>query len=248
MCTKNNGSSAALQPLPLAERIEAENVIGIFSLSEVPTTAAINLQSIDNLLKGVDLMVASIDGEELTDLDLAKSISDELGNRFGGWFAQDLIPYIQLHKSLVSQQVQDYYRLGGMNITWDKPKTAFYYMAFEVSPWQVQAVGELGVFHSVSIGRSLSQNEAIGEEGHPAIHPIGSIESLLTQLIPKLPFKELSDRSADYSTNVFDTYLQGSELTVKSGVRQRVFDGKAEISSERYYHYGIRINLDLRSQ
>ncbi|MEQ8972096.1 MAG: hypothetical protein RIE73_17085 [Coleofasciculus sp. C1-SOL-03] len=244
---KNSNSFPSLQPLPLTDRINKESIIGIFPFSEAQTTAAINLPSIDSLLKGVGLMVSSIDGEEITDPDLAKRISDELGHLLGGWFAQDLTPYIKLHKSLVSDDVQDSYRRGGMTITWDEPKTAFYYMAFEVPPWQVQAVGEVGVFHSVSIGRSLSQTEAIREGGHPAVHPVGSIEPLLAQATPKLLLKEFSDHSADHATNVFDTYLQRPGLTIKSGVRQRLVDGKAEISSGQPYHYGIRINLDLRS-
>ncbi|MDZ8236340.1 MAG: hypothetical protein RMZ69_04040 [Nostoc sp. ChiQUE01a] len=242
----NKPSRSSLQTLSSTERIQGESVIGAYPFFEEQTTAAINLPSIDNLLRGTSLTVSSIDGEQVTDATLVKHISDELGQLLGGWFSQDLTPYIQLHKSLVPQNMQEYYRNSGTTLQPDKPKTAFYYLAFQVVPWQVQALGELGVFHSISISQPLTKAKALQEGGHPSPRPLGSIEPLLADAAPNLSIAKLSDRSAEHPVNVFDTYLQDTWLTIKSGVRLSLTDNGTEVTSQHPYHYSIRINLDLR--
>lgn len=246
MKANSNNPPPSLRPLPLEQRIEGESIIGIYPFSEAETTAAIDLPSADSLLRGVSLMVSRLAGELLSDPPLAQLISNELKYLLGGWFNQDLTPYIQLHRSLISPEVRERYRIGGMTIQWDKPKTAFYYMAFEVTPWQVQAVGELNVFHCVSIGHMLTESKAIREGGHPSFRPLGSIEPLLIEATPNLPLRQLSDHSSEHTTNVFDTYLKNAEITVKSGIRMNIAKHGTVVATEHSYHYGIRINIDLR--
>ncbi|MBW4617357.1 MAG: hypothetical protein KME21_29900 [Desmonostoc vinosum HA7617-LM4] len=242
----NKPSRPSLQPLSSTERIEAESVIGAYSFLEEQTTAAINLPSIDNLLRGTSVTVSRINAEKVTNPTLVKRISDELGRLLGGWFSQDLTPYIHLYKSLVSQEMQEYYTNGGMTTHLDKPKTAFYYLAFQVVPWQVQALGELGVFHSISISQPLTKAKALQEGGHPVPRPLGAIEPFLADVTPNLPIAKLSDRSGEHTVNVFDTYLQDTWLTIKAGVRLSLTADNKEVSSEHPYHYSIRLNLDLR--
>jgi hypothetical protein len=244
---QSNPRPPSLQPLPVAERIQEESIIGLVPFSEFSSTAALDVPSIDGLLRGTSLMAPSIGEEDLSDPALVKRISDQVGQFLRGWFAQDLAPYIQLHSSLVPLQLREYYQRSGMNITPDEPTTAYYYMAFKVPPWQVQAVGQLDTFHCISLGRFLAQSEALQEGGHPAFRPLGPVESLLAQAALNLPLQLLIDHSTEHATNVYDTYLERQGTTVKAGVRQNLNGGGKAASSERTYYYGVRINLDLRS-
>jgi hypothetical protein len=133
-----------------------------------------------------------------------------------------------------------------MTIRWDEPKTAFYYLAFQVSPWKIQALGELGVFHCISINQRLTKIQALQEGGHPAFRPLGAVDTLIEHAISNLPFADLIDRTAEHAVNVFDTYLQNTWLGIKAGVRLTLDDDGKEVSMEYPYHYGIRINFDLR--
>ena len=119
-------------------------VIGVVSFSEMGTPVAIDVPSKENLLQGTDLSVLKPGGNQITDPDLTQRIADELERLLGGWFAGDLTSYIQLYDSLVSLQLQEYYRAGGMGDHLDEPEEAFYNLAFAVPPWQVQVVGEPG--------------------------------------------------------------------------------------------------------
>lgn len=246
MCVQSDLTHPSLQPLPVAERIQEEGIIGLVPFSEFSSTAALDIPSIDNLLRGPSLMMSIIEEEQLSDSALVKRISDQIGQLLGGWFAQGLAPHLQLHTSLIPLQLREYYYQVGMNITLDKPTTAFYHMAFKNSPWQVQAVGELNVFHCVSLGRLLAQDEALQEGGYPSKLPFGPIEPLLAQATPNLSLKQLVDRTAEHASNVFDAYLKGESITVKAGVRQGTLGNNSVTLGEFVYYYGIRINLDLR--
>lgn len=246
MKTKQSNGDELLRPLPVAYHIDEEMVIGIYSLSEAGTSAAINLISRESLLKGVDLMVPSIEGNQLTNPRLVKRISKELAILLGGWFAQDITPFIKLHDSLIAQQVEEYYRGGGMTIQREKSQSAFYYFAFRVDPWVVQAVGESKVFHCISLGHLLSQTQAIQSGGHPYFRPLGSIEPVIIQAAPNINWGQLTDHSGEHPVNVFDTYLSDTDLTIKAGVRMHLKGGRAESIDGKPYFYGIRINLDMR--
>lgn len=238
-----------LRPLPPTDRIKQEMVIGLFPGSETESTDEIDLLSRKSLLRGIGLVTPSIGGARVINPDLTKRISDELGQRIGGWFAQDkdIAPHIQLYDSLVSYEERGFYRQGGMAITWDETETAFYSLNFQVDSWQVQAVGEPDVFHCISLSHFLTRDEALRKGGFPSVRPLCSIEPLLDQAMPNLPLKQLVDHSDKHASNVFDVYLKGEGITVKAGVRQSLVGGEPETSGEMAYHYGIRINLYLSS-
>ena len=246
MSTTNRTPLPMLRPLPPTDRIKQEMVIGLFPGSETESTDEIDLLSRKSLFQGIRLVAPSIDGAQVSNPDITKRISDELRQRIGGWFAQDITPYIRLYDGLVSHEGREIYRQGGMTINWDETETAFYSMDFQADSWQVQAVGELEVFHCISLSHFLTRDEALQKGGFPSVRPLGSIEPLLAQAMPNLPLKQLVDHSAKHASNVFDVYLKGEGITVKAGVRQSLVGGEPEISDEMAYHYGIRINLDLR--
>ena len=246
MNTRQNDGDELLQPLPLSERIEEEMVIGVYPLSEVGSTATVNLLSRESLLKGTGLMVPGIEGNQLTNPRLVKRISKQLAKLLGGWFAQDITPYIELRDSLISQQVEDYYRRGGMTIQREKSQSAFYYLAFQVASWLIQAAGELNVFHCISLGRLLSQDQALQSGGQPSFRPLGSITPFISQATPNIKLHQLTDYSEEHPMNVFDTFLSDAGLTIKAGVRMHLKEGKTVNDNGLPFHYGIRINLDLR--
>jgi hypothetical protein len=221
-------------------------IIGLVPFAEAESTDAITIPSLENLMKGTSLSVPEPEGGRIDNLALAGRISEELGRTLGGWFDTDLVPFIRLYDGLISSQTVEEYRLSGMTITRDQPREAFYFLAFEMAPWQVQAVGEEGVLHAIYIGRSLTSAEATGPGGHPVYRPLGAIQEWLSQAAPKLADLPLTDHSAEHTVNVFDTYLVSPGLIVKAGVRERLMkDGQAN-PGEQAYVYGIRINLDLR--
>lgn len=250
MTTSDNTPTSvpALKPLTPADRVEEEMVIGGFPFSEAETTAAIDVPSRERLLKGTQLSVLTPSGGQITDPALVRQIDTELEQLLGGWFTGDLEDHIELYDSLVSLQTREYYQSGGMTIQWDEPSEAFYYLAFQVSPWQVQVVGEPGVFHAVFLGHLLTQSEAIGPGGHPRVHPVGAIEPVLAQAVPNIAQRSLVDETDQHAQNVFDTYLVDSGLVVKSGVRMRLAEGGIMAPAEQNHFYGIRINVDLRQK
>jgi len=239
-------SPTTLKPLAANEWIEEEMVIGLYSGAENESTDAMAVPSRDSVLRGVRLMAPRPGGARVTDAALAKRISTELGQQLGGWFGQDLTPYLQLYDSLMSQEERDRLRQGGMTIQEDKTNTAYYSLGFEKDGWRVQGIGELGVFHAVSFGRPLTQAEALGEGGHITRRPLGPVEALLTTAAPSVAGRTLTDRSAEHGANVFDTYLVGQQVTVKAGVRMRLLKGGSSPTDGAPYFYGIRINLDRR--
>lgn len=245
MNTTNRTPPPTLRPLSPADRINQEMVIGLFPGSETESTDEIDLISRKSLFQGIRLVAPSIGGAQVINPDLTKRISDELRQRIGGLFAQDIIPYIRLYDSLISHEEREIYRQGGMIITWDETETAFYSMGFQADSWQVQAVGELEVFHCISLSHFLTRDEALQKGGFPSVRPLGSIEPLLSQSMPNLPLKQLIDHSAKHASNVFDVYLKGAYVTIKAGVRMRIIDGEAGFPGEKSYFYSIRINLDL---
>lgn len=242
----NPTSPGMLKPLAANDWIEDETVIGLYSGSETESTSAMDVPSRDSLLQGVRLMAPRPGGAIVADAALSRRISDELGQQLGGWFAQDLTPYLQLHDSLLSREERDRFRQGGMTIPEENTKTAYYSLAFEKDGWRVQGIGELGVFHAVSLGRPLTQAEALGAGGHVIPRPLGSVESVISGAAPKIATRNLADRSGEHAPNVFDTYLVDQQVKVKGGVRMRLARGGEASSDVAPYFYGIRINMDLR--
>ena len=231
-----------LEPLPPAERITEEMVIGIYPQSETDSTAALDVPSRRALLRGTRLSLPKPAGNHVENDELRSTIAAELKDLLGGLFGGDIASYIELFDSLVSQEQRDAYAKSNIPIAWDEPEKAFYYLAFAVSPWQIQAVGEPGVFHCVFFGLPLQSEEAIGAGGHPLVHPAGAIDPLLVDLAPSVSQHSFRDASAEHATNLFDTYLISDDpgIIIKAGVRLRVTQ-----ADQTSYFYGIRINIDL---
>ncbi len=238
----------APRPLDASERIVAEMVIGAVPFSEIGNTAAVDVLTRDTILGGTRLAAPVPQGLQLDNADLSRRINEELGQQLGGWFAQDLTQSITLYDSLVSAEERERYRAGGATMQWDQTQTAFYSMGFDASPWRVQAVGEPGVFHAVSLVRDLDDASAMQADGTPAVHPFGAVEDLLAQAAPTVVHRQLRDQTADHAPNIYDTYLTDGGLTIKAGVRTRVEEDGSLPTSGPTYFYAIRINLDLRNQ
>jgi hypothetical protein len=242
--------SSKLDYLSLEKSIQGEAIIGGYLTKSPSTTTAfatqaINLPSKRWILDWPNLSVYHPQGNRLTNPDLSKKVSEELGFLLGGWFTEDLTPYIELYDSLVSTETKKRYSSGGMRIIWDEPKTAFYYLAFESLPWQVQATGEPGEWHAIFIGRYISKEQALQAGGHPVLKPLGDIKPILLNSAPKVLAQSMSDKSTQH-LNVFDVYWENALYTVEAGVRQNVAqDGQPSLSAEETYFYGIRINIKL---
>jgi hypothetical protein len=234
-----------LKNLLPSERIDQEMVIGGYPFSEADTTAALKLPSKENLLRGVRLTVSEPSGHRLTNRRLVRRISRELEHLFGGWFVCDLVPYIQLYDNLVSQEIRDQYCLEGMDINWDEPQTAFYFLSFSVASWQVQAVGEPEVFHCIFLGKLLTKAEVLREEGYPHLYQMKPLPFPLAEAVPKLSIHRLTNSSSRHASNVFDMYLEGHGFNVKTGLRMRLMEDGSEFPGEKSYFYGIRINCSL---
>ena len=237
-------------PLSPADRIAGEMIIGGYPRAEAGTAAALEIPSRDVLLRGTRLSVQPPGGKQVADSGVGRRVAGELGGLLGGWFAGDAAHYIRLYDGLISEELREYHRGGGMAVREDGPGEAFYYLAAAAPPWQVQVVGEPETFHCVFLGRLLTQSEAIGEGGHPLARPLGEVTSLLVKAAPHVARLEFDDRSAGHAENVFDTYLVNAEagVTVKAGVRMRLAEGAAAFEGPEAYFYGIRINIDLRRQ
>jgi hypothetical protein len=241
-------TSLVLKFLTHSDMIDQEMVIGTYPFSEAETTSALELPSRETLLGGVRLIVSEPGGHRLTNCRLVRRISKELRRLFGGWFTYDLTPYIQLYDSLVSQQVRDKYRLGGMSINWDKPQKAFYFLSFSAASWQVQAVGELRIFHCIFFGQPLTRAEAIGGEVYPFFFQVDPVPSLLAEAMTKLSIHRLNDSTSKHASNLFHTYLEGYRIKVKAGIRMRLMKDGSEFPGDKPYFYGIRVNCDLREK
>lgn len=222
-----------IQSLPPAARFDEELVIGSYPLEEEDTTASQPVLSVERLLHGTRLTVPAPRGELVHRSPTA--ILRALGKRLGGWFTTDLAPHLTLHRSLASGPERESFRRGGMAISWDQPRVAFYGLAFLAGEWQVQGAGDPGAFHCVFLGRRLSQEQALGEGGHPRRRPAGPIETLLGEAAPNLQLAAFRDSAPLHAPNVFDVYLEKGQTRIKAGVRM-AGDGR--------YFYGIRIQVE----
>jgi hypothetical protein len=209
-----------LLPLPASERIANEMIIGVYPASETerPTTASVQALSKETVLLGTKLCVPLPAGKPISDPDQKQRIADELRQYFGGWFENDLTPYIQLHDD-------------------------FYYLAFCSPPFQVQCIGAAQAFHAVFIARRLTESEAVGEGGHPRFRPLGEVDSLLRRVAPEIAAQSLTDRTAEHASNVFDAYLTDDRgVIVKAGVRLCLTEAGELFPGPEAYFYGLRIN------
>ena len=235
--------SSALSPI---ERIEEESIMGLYPLSEAESLAAMAFPSIDTLLRGASLAVQKPGGDQRDHPGTARDVTRELERLLGGWFKSDLFPYVQCYDDLISRQIREGYRHTGVVLPENDLPVAFYYLAFQVPAWQIQAVGALDTFHCIFLGHLLEQTEALREGGHPVVRPLGPIKPLMARATPTLLRRHLADHTAEHAINVFETYLADDRITVKAGVRMRLAAGGTLVSNEKRYFYGIRINLDLR--
>lgn len=232
--------------LTSAERIAEEMVIGIFPHSEMQTTAALEIASKESLLRGTSLTIKKPGGKQIVKGALVRQLEQELCTFLGGWFCNDLTSYVGFYDDLIPQSHREQYHKSGVVIPEGKSNEAFYYLVFSVPPWQVQAVGNAGIFHAIFLGRLLSQSQALGKGDHPKVRPIGTIESVLAEAAPNFDLKRLADTTSEHAANVFDTYLVDKGSVVKAGVRMRLEEGGKAFQGEKSYFYGIRINIDLK--
>jgi hypothetical protein len=228
---------AALAP---EDVIAAESPIGVFPLSQVGSTSSVSVPKKRNLVDGIGLMAPPPAGVEVDgDHDrLVSRVTDELGRLLGGWFEGDLTPYVRLYDSLASPEQKAYFDAPGIAMHWDEPASgAFSWLAFRLPPWQVQAVGDAGDFHCVSLGHPLAEKDALGEGGHPRKLPVGPPVDVLREATPVAAAAQFRDESQDHPGNVYDTFLSAEGLKVKGGVRMRV-DGSGHLLG---YFYGVRV-------
>lgn len=207
-------------------------VIGLFPFDEEETLDAMPIPTVERLLHGTRLSIPAPRGETITG-KLSEALH-QLEREFGGWFAEDLAPHVAFHRSLGSAEERESYRGGGMTISWDEPRDAFYSLAFMAEGWQVQAAGDAGAFHCVFLGRELPAAQAIGEGGHVQPRPIGPLAPVLREAAPRLDLARYRDRSAEHAANVFDVYLEKQGSQIKAGVR---------LARDGRYFYGARIQV-----
>lgn len=227
-----------LKRLPSAARIGDETVVGVYPLAEEESAAAMDLPTVERLLRGTRLTVPKPEGDRTIRKDAGR-IPSQLASLLGGWFAQPLAPFLELHDSLVSQRQRDELAAGGASIAWDRPQHAFYDLSFLNGEWQAQACGDLDALHCIFLGHLVDEPHAIADGGHPRAQPLGPSAALLAEAVPALDLRSYRSQLGSHAPNVFDCYLVHGNSKIKAGLRH---------SEQHGYFYGIRIDIVLRSR
>ena len=238
-------SLPTLSALTPTDRIVEEMVVGMFPHSEIQTTAALEIACKESLLRGTSLTIRKPGGAAVIGQTPVQQVATELCAGLGGWFCANLTSYLEFYDDLLSESFREQYRKSGLNLPPRGTDELFYYLAFSVPPWQVQAVGVARDFCAIFLARLLARSQAVGNGGHIICQPIGVIEPVLIEAVPNINLERLADVTPEHAVNVFDNYFIGDGLVVKAGVRVRLGKDSAAYRGKDAYFYGIRINVDL---
>ena len=227
---QNIQSPYSLTPLPAAEIIKNESVIGAFPLSESGIFSAVKTPNAESILKDVKLMTPVLEDNIFEEADSKRGISNEINSAFGGWLSGDLTAFITLHTSLDDEHKYP-----------DAAHETYYCLLAKKGDWVIQIIGNPGTFHCVSLCKEMLFDQVMEKPGFLKYRPLGKLHDFLVASFPQLRSYKFNDTSGQHAKNVYDYFLVSQNIEIKAGTR--VIYARSNHASYEKYIYAIRINI-----
>lgn len=209
-----------LQELPDAQCIAAEQLPGSHAPDLSILTQNVSLPSRAILLAADRLAIGPCEGDRIEADPLRDACLATLATRLGGPFALDLRRFAQVHRALVSERTRAAYAAPGIVVETSPAREGYVRIACTWQGWQLQAIGEPGDFQAVFLGRMCSKEEALDAQGQPNPARWTELADLLDRACPRLDWRAMADRSADYPAQRFLHYREGAGMQLKAGIRE----------------------------